>query len=115
MTASIGVDNFGAYDFSIRYIVDFKLLGMAEVLKDLAVLIGHGNFHLHSLLLASMESICFFFPNDMHNISARFMHRLLRPRLFSKLASMMYDENLRYAHRLSVCRRNMTSLQPVHG
>ena len=46
VAASVGIYYFCIYDFAILYLVELKLRGMTEVLKDLSVFIGYCNFHL---------------------------------------------------------------------
>ena len=45
VTATIGVNHFTIYNFSAFYCVNLKLLGVAEVLKNLSVFISYCNFH----------------------------------------------------------------------
>ena len=41
MSASVGIDNFGRKNLPVFCLIHFKLLCMAKMLKDLAVLIGY--------------------------------------------------------------------------
>lgn len=45
VTTAIRIHDRLAYDLTIRHIVDLKLLGMTEVLENLAVFIGYCNSH----------------------------------------------------------------------
>ena len=45
VTAAVGIDYFTIYDFSVFCGINLKLLGMAEVLKDMSVFVSYCNFH----------------------------------------------------------------------
>ena len=45
VTASIGINNFAADYFPALCVINLKLLGVAEVLKNLSVFISYCNFH----------------------------------------------------------------------
>lgn len=45
VTTAVRIHDRLAYDLTIRHIVDLKLLGMTEVLENLAVFIGYCNSH----------------------------------------------------------------------
>ena len=45
VTAAVGVNDFRMDDFAVRSFINLELLGVAEMLKDLTVLIGNCNFH----------------------------------------------------------------------
>ena len=44
VTATVSINNFAVYNFSVLCGIDLKLLGMTEVLKDLSVLMSYCNF-----------------------------------------------------------------------
>ena len=45
MSASVGINNFGCSYGSVLYRVEFKLLCVYKMLKNLSVLISNFNFH----------------------------------------------------------------------
>ena len=45
VTAAVGIDYFTVYDFPALCVINLKLLGVAEVLKNLSVFISYCNFH----------------------------------------------------------------------
>ena len=45
MTAAVSIYYFTVYDFSVFCGINLKLLGMAEVLKDMSVFVSYCNFH----------------------------------------------------------------------
>ena len=55
MTTSVGIDDVCANDLAVGYIVDLKLLGMPEVLENLAVFIGYCNSHSYFSFLITLE------------------------------------------------------------
>jgi hypothetical protein len=46
MSLTVGANNGAVCDFSVRYGVYLKLLGMSEVLKNLSVFVSNCNFHV---------------------------------------------------------------------
>ena len=45
VAATVGIYYFCIYDLAILHLVELKLCGMTEVLKDLSVFVGYCNFH----------------------------------------------------------------------
>ena len=45
VAAAIGAHHFSIYDLTVLNLVDLKLLGVAEMLKNLAIFISNCNFH----------------------------------------------------------------------
>ena len=45
VTATVSINNLAVYNFSILCGIDFKLLGMTEVLEDLSVFVSYCNFY----------------------------------------------------------------------
>ena len=45
VTATVGIHYFAAYNFSVLCVINLKLFGMAEVLKDLSVFVSYCNFY----------------------------------------------------------------------
>ena len=50
VTAAHGVHNFRRYDLAVLNIINLKLLGMAEVLEDVAVFVSNCDSHMIALL-----------------------------------------------------------------
>ena len=51
VAAAVGADDLRSEDPAVFHLIDLKGLGMAEVLEDLAVFVGHCDFHVCSPLL----------------------------------------------------------------
>ena len=45
VSAAVGINDFRGEDFAVLYVVNLKLPGMTEVLKDLSIFISYRNFH----------------------------------------------------------------------
>ena len=45
VSAAVGIYNFCIYDLAVLYLIELKLCGVTEVLKDLSVFISYCNFH----------------------------------------------------------------------
>ena len=56
VSLSVGMDHFRGYNFTIFYLIDFELLCVTEVLKDLSIFEGDCNFHVFILLIINYIS-----------------------------------------------------------
>ena len=60
VTAAVGIHNFRMEDLALRSLINLELLGMAEMLKNLAVFIGNCNFH-HGISFVVIIFFCIGF------------------------------------------------------
>ena len=75
VSLTVGISNRAACDLSVFYVVNLKLLGVTEVLKDLSVFISYCNFHNSISLIFD-----FTFPNCQASLRIPYMcPAFLRP------------------------------------
>ena len=63
VTAAVGIHNFRMEDLALRSLINLELLGVTEMLKNLAVFVGNCNFHLEiSFVIVIFFCIGFWSP-----------------------------------------------------
>lgn len=60
VAAAVGIHHLAAYYRTILYLVDFKLLGVSKVLKNLSVFKSNCNFHLKASLIDRLVTPRFY-------------------------------------------------------